>query len=79
MYDDDAYREAFDIHGTDVECITCGAAMDELSVQHWRAVYNLHGEFEGNYPLCDRCFWEDYEECARDAENPDNDWEYWED
>jgi len=59
-FDMDAYREAFDIHGEEVECDLCGAKMDSLSVEHWRDTYNMHGECDGSVPICDRCHWDEY-------------------
>lgn len=57
-FDMDAYREAFDIHGEEVECTQCGAVMDIYSVEHWVQTFNMHGEEEDAQPLCDRCYWD---------------------
>jgi hypothetical protein len=55
----DMYREAFDIHGEDVKCHTCGVTMDELTVQHY-----VNGKCDcpedHDFPQCDRCYWNSY-------------------
>lgn len=56
--DMDAYREAFDVHGEEVECGQCGAVMDILSVEHWVLTYSWNGEEEDATPMCDRCYWD---------------------
>ena len=58
----DMYREAFDIHGEDVKCHTCGVTMDELTVQHYaRGKCDCPGcEEDHDFPQCDRCYWNSY-------------------
>lgn len=68
MTDMDAYYQAFDIHGEDMECSQCGCQLDSLYVTHWGSSIGVNGQEEA-VPICDRCW---YEECARDAERDDD-------
>lgn len=70
MSNTDAYREAFDIHGEDVECSQCGAVMDSNSVEHWGRSLSINNQEEA-VPLCDRCYWQDWWKDDEDCDYED--------
>lgn len=61
-FDMDAYYEAHDMHGEEVECDVCGMPFDSLYCDHYNyrkcdcpGCEEVHA-----YPLCDACYWSEW-------------------